>query len=67
MQLAKALEPYKLKWIEECLHPDDYHGYTQLRKSLLGTTLVTTGEHEYSRYAGCPQTNRFPELCGFVV
>ncbi len=48
-QLARALEPYKLKWIEECLHPDDYHdGYTELRQALLGTTLVTTAEHEYS-------------------
>ena len=25
-QLAKALQPYGLKWIEECLQPDDYHG-----------------------------------------
>ena len=25
-QLAKALQPYNLKWIEECLPPDDYHG-----------------------------------------
>ena len=48
-QLAKALEPYKLKWIEEALHPDDYQGYSQLRNSLLGTVLVTTGEHEYTR------------------
>lgn len=26
MQLARALEPFNLKWIEECLHPDDYSG-----------------------------------------
>lgn len=50
IKLAKALEPYKVKWMEECLHPDDYHGYTDLKRALQGTTLVTTGEHEYSRY-----------------
>ena len=26
LQLAKALQPYNLKWIEECLPPDDYTG-----------------------------------------
>ena len=49
LQLAKALQPHGLKWIEECLPPDDYAGYTDLHSALRGTTLVTTGEHEYSR------------------
>ena len=26
VQLAQALQPFNLKWIEECLHPDDYTG-----------------------------------------
>ena len=26
IKLAKALEPYGLKWMEEFLHPDDYEG-----------------------------------------
>ena len=26
VQLAQALQPYNLKWIEECLPPDDYAG-----------------------------------------
>jgi L-rhamnonate dehydratase len=30
IKLAKALQPYGLKWIEECLHPDDYDGYEQV-------------------------------------
>mmetsp|Transcript_34413 Transcript_34413/g.110527 ORF Transcript_34413/g.110527 Transcript_34413/m.110527 type:complete len:212 (-) Transcript_34413:61-696(-) len=51
VRLAKALEPHGLKWIEECLPPDDYDGYKELRQALLGSSvLVTTGEHEYSRY-----------------
>jgi L-rhamnonate dehydratase len=50
LKLAKALEPVKLKWMEECLPPDNYSGYVELRQGLRGTTLVTTGEHEYTRY-----------------
>lgn len=30
--LAKAVEPYKIKWIEEFLPPDDYDGYSQVKK-----------------------------------
>eukprot|EP00036_Acanthoecidae_sp_10tr_P009915 CAMPEP_0182928120 /NCGR_PEP_ID=MMETSP0105_2-20130417/15271_1 /TAXON_ID=81532 ORGANISM="Acanthoeca-like sp., Strain 10tr" /NCGR_SAMPLE_ID=MMETSP0105_2 /ASSEMBLY_ACC=CAM_ASM_000205 /LENGTH=439 /DNA_ID=CAMNT_0025066111 /DNA_START=31 /DNA_END=1350 /DNA_ORIENTATION=+ len=50
IKLAKALEPYGLKWIEEALPPDDYDGYAEIKRALAGVTLVTTGEHEYSRY-----------------
>ncbi|XP_003382696.1 PREDICTED: uncharacterized protein LOC100635379 [Amphimedon queenslandica] len=50
VKLGKALEPFNLKWIEECLPPDDYTGYRDLKLALTGTTLVTTGEHEYTRY-----------------
>ena len=51
VRLAKALEPHGLKWIEECLLPDDYEGYRELREALRGSSvLVTTGEHEYTRY-----------------
>ena len=50
IQLAKALAPYDLLWIEECLPPDDYDGYAALKSALTGTCLVTTGEHEYTRY-----------------
>ena len=34
IRLAKELEPYNLKWIEEALHPDDYDGYAQVRSSI---------------------------------
>eukprot|EP00760_Papus_ankaliazontas_P013469 PhM_4_TR15741/c0_g1_i1/m.91918/K12661/LRA3, yfaW; L-rhamnonate dehydratase len=50
IKLARALEPYNLKWMEEFLHPDDYNGYAEVRKALQGSTLLTTGEHEYTRY-----------------
>eukprot|EP00948_MAST-09A_sp_MAST-9A-sp1_P002065 g2065.t1 len=42
--------PFGVKWIEEALHPDDYDGYAELRKAVQGRTLITTGEHEYTRY-----------------
>ena len=50
IELAKALEPYKLHWIEECLPPDDYDGYAALKAAVGSICLVTTGEHEYTRY-----------------
>ena len=31
--LAKAVEPYNIKWIEEFLPPDDYDGYEQVLKA----------------------------------
>ncbi len=50
IELAKALAPYKLHWIEECLPPDDYEGYAALKAAVGHICLVTTGEHEYTRY-----------------
>jgi L-rhamnonate dehydratase len=50
IELARALQPYNLHWIEECLLPDDYDGYTALKAALGPICLVTTGEHEYTRY-----------------
>lgn len=34
-----------MKWIEEALPPDDYEGYSELKKAVR-STLITTGEHE---------------------
>lgn len=50
VELAKALKPYNLHWIEECLPPDDYEGYAALKAAVGSICLVTTGEHEYTRY-----------------
>jgi len=49
IELARKCEPYNVKWIEETLPPDDYEGYSELKKAVK-TTLITTGEHEYTRY-----------------
>ena len=50
IELATALAPYKLHWIEECLPPDDYDGYAALKAAVSHICLVSTGEHEYTRY-----------------
>eukprot|EP01102_Stenamoeba_stenopodia_P022668 TRINITY_DN952_c0_g1_i2.p1 TRINITY_DN952_c0_g1~~TRINITY_DN952_c0_g1_i2.p1 ORF type:complete len:449 (-),score=92.03 TRINITY_DN952_c0_g1_i2:57-1403(-) len=49
IELARALEPFKIRWLEEMLPPDDYDGYETLKKSIF-STMLTTGEHEYTRY-----------------
>lgn len=50
LRLAEGLRPYRFKWIEECLPPDDYWGYAELRRRVTPGLLVTTGEHEAGRY-----------------
>eukprot|EP00049_Salpingoeca_infusionum_P018980 m.359599 g.359599 ORF g.359599 m.359599 type:complete len:438 (-) comp18646_c0_seq1:3035-4348(-) len=51
IKLAKALQPFNLKWMEEFLHPDDYDGYEEVKRALAGTgIMLTTAEHEYTRY-----------------
>jgi len=51
IKLAKALQPYGLKWMEEFLPPDDYEGYKQVREALKDSgIMLTTAEHEYTRY-----------------
>jgi len=41
--------PNGVKWLEEFLPPDDYEGYAEVKRKVT-TTLLTTGEHEYTRY-----------------
>lgn len=38
-----------MRWLEECLPPDDYEGYAQLKRSIT-SMMIATGEHEYTRY-----------------
>ncbi len=47
VRLAEALRPYKLKWIEECLIPEDFDAHAELRARLPWQTLAT-GEHWYT-------------------
>jgi L-rhamnonate dehydratase len=49
-RFAQAAHEYGLKWIEEALPPDDYWGYASLRQSVPKGMLVTTGEHEATRW-----------------
>lgn len=46
----KAHHEFGLKWIEEALPPDDYWGYAALKKQVPHSLLVTTGEHEATRW-----------------
>jgi L-rhamnonate dehydratase len=50
LKLIEHLRPYRFKWIEEALPPDDYWGYAELRRRAPREVLITTGEHEASRY-----------------
>jgi len=49
-RLAAAAAAHNLKWLEECLPPDDYWGYAALRRALPRCMLLTTGEHEATRW-----------------
>ncbi|MDR6953714.1 L-rhamnonate dehydratase [Ancylobacter sp. 3268] len=49
-KLAHKAHEYGLKWIEEALSPDDYWGYAELRRNVPKGMLVTTGEHEATRW-----------------
>ena len=49
-RLAQAAHGLGLKWIEEALPPDDYWGYAELRRNVPKGMMVTTGEHEATRW-----------------
>ena len=49
-RLAHKAQEFGLKWIEEALSPDDYWGYAELKKNAPKGMLVTTGEHEATRW-----------------
>lgn len=46
---AANREDLQIDWWEECLSPDDFDGFQQLKRAH-PTVKFTTGEHEYSRY-----------------
>lgn len=50
IKLANAASELGLKWIEEALPPDDYWGYADLKKQAPKGMMVTTGEHESTRW-----------------
>lgn len=49
VRLTERLRPYRLKWVEECLIPEDLRGHRELRRRLPWQTLAT-GEHMYLPY-----------------
>lgn len=49
IDLANALIPAGVYWIEEPLQPDDFDGH-KLLKSAMPTVRWATGEHEYTRF-----------------
>jgi L-rhamnonate dehydratase len=50
IRLAHAAAEYDLKWLEEALPPDDYWGYAELRRKAPAGMMITTGEHEATRW-----------------
>ena len=47
VRLAEALKPYRIKWLEDYLIPEDMDSYFKVRQRLPGQTLAT-GEHWYT-------------------
>ena len=48
-RLANRIRPYGLRWIEECLIPEDVGGHIELKKRLPWMALAS-GEHFYTPY-----------------
>ncbi|WP_274362077.1 enolase C-terminal domain-like protein [Paenibacillus thermotolerans] len=49
VRMAELVAPYRVKWIEETLPPDDYEGYGIINRKVT-TSAIATGEYEYTRY-----------------
>lgn len=47
-RIIPLLEPYRLRWLEEPVIPDDIAGYAQLKA--LGRIPIAGGEHEFTSY-----------------
>ena len=49
VRLAERLKPYKLRWLEECLIPEDVKSHIDLKERLPWQALAG-GEHFYTPY-----------------
>jgi L-rhamnonate dehydratase len=49
VRMAERLRPYNMKWMEDCLTPENMGAHRALRERLPWQTL-TTGEHWYTPY-----------------
>ena len=47
VRLSEALRPYRIKWFEDCLRPEDLGSYARLRQRI-PHQILATGEHWYS-------------------
>lgn len=47
VRLCEALRPYRIKWLEDYVLPEDFDSYFRIRKRVPWQTLAT-GEHWYS-------------------
>src|SRR5215472_9682624 len=47
-RMIPLLEPYRLRWLEEPVIPDDVAGYAALKA--LGSIPIAVGEHEFTSY-----------------
>ena len=59
VRLAETLRPYRLRWIEDYLLPDDTEGFSQVRQRLPWQTLAT-GEHWYMPQSFARAANQRP-------
>ncbi|MBR3843480.1 MAG: L-rhamnonate dehydratase [Christensenellaceae bacterium] len=51
IQIAKELQNFNVRWVEEPTMPDDYDGYKRCREILNKKgILVSGGEHEFTRW-----------------
>ncbi len=49
LRMIDAVEPLGVRWVEEPLPPDDYHGYERLGKYST-PVAIASGEHEHTRW-----------------
>jgi len=47
-RMLPLLEPYRLRWLEEPVTPDELHGYAELKAA--GRVPIAGGEHEFTLY-----------------
>jgi len=48
IELVRRLQPYRLRWIEEPLLPDDIDGLLRIKEAV--DVAIAGGEHEYTRF-----------------
>src|SRR6185369_1294289 len=48
IELVRRLQPYRIRWIEEPLLPDDVDGLLRIKDAV--DVMITGGEHEYTRF-----------------